>query len=104
MVKSLRDDAEQEERERKGEEEDGHGPPSVGDFGMHYPISYVRRAVFFLRQFNTWPESGGWMDQDGYLLDDIHEYVKIERRVKWEVKHGVTHMEEIPADAPKAKL
>jgi hypothetical protein len=52
-------------------------------------VNYVRRAVFYLRHFKSWPDAGGWMDQDSRLLDDIDEYVRVESRIQWEVENGV---------------
>lgn len=65
------------------------GPPLAGDFGMNLPFWYVRRSVFYLRHFEMWPDGGGWADQDAGLLEDIETYVRVEQRVKWEVKNGV---------------
>lgn len=86
----MRAEIEKKDSACKGEaEEDYVGPALAGDFGMNYPLNYVRRAVDFLRQFNSWPDSGGWADQDTHLLDDIDQYVRIEHRLKWEVENGV---------------
>lgn len=56
------------------------------DFGFHYPYVYVRRTADILKASNfvCWPQSGGWENQDSFLVDDVLTYLGIENRIKWE--------------------
>jgi hypothetical protein len=60
--------------------------------------------VFFLRQFKSWPDAGGWADQDAHLLEDIETFVRVERRAAWEAKHGIRGGHEELGEGPKKKL
>lgn len=58
-------------------------------------------AVEMLRLSNwmSWPAPGGWADQDQRLFEDVMTYLRLEKRLSWEVKHGVvTDFEEQKAD------
>lgn len=72
------------------------GPPRPEDFGFHHPLDYVETAVSLLRasQWRCWPDDGGWASQDQSLIDDVMTYLRVERRVRWEVEHGWTNIEQ----------
>jgi hypothetical protein len=80
----LRDDA---ERELKNS--DKREPPRVDDFGFHHPVEYVERTAMLLKlsDFVCWPESGGWADQDDFLVDDVMRWFGLRARVMWELKY-----------------
>jgi hypothetical protein len=67
----------------------------------------VRTAVEFLEASSwvCWPELGGWADQDANLVQDVKRYLRMRRRMRWEVKHGInSRYEESVDDAPKITL
>lgn len=105
----MRKEIEQEERERKGEENevDLQGPPDYSNFGFHHDQEYVVTTVHFLEASSwvCWPDSGGWASQDTYLVKDVMLYLRLRRRMRWEVKHGInSRYEESADDAPKINL
>lgn len=45
---------------------------------------YLRERLSALRSFNVLPRAGGWDDQDADWARDVFEYLRIERRLRWE--------------------
>lgn len=43
-----------------------------------------------LSNWVCWPEGIGWANQDYYLIGDVMTYIRLRRRVEWEVEHGIT--------------
>lgn len=37
-------------------------------------------------RWSAWPEQGGVLDQDAFLLQDVMTYLALRRRIEWEVK------------------
>lgn len=62
---------------------------TMEDFGFHYPAEYVERAAALLKlsNFSSWPESGGWADQDDFLVADVMRWFHLRSRVMWEMKY-----------------
>lgn len=42
-----------------------------------------------LSNWVCWPESGGWSSQDAYLIGDVLTFLRVRRRIEWEVENGV---------------
>ena len=63
-------------------------PEAIGDFGFHYPLETLMLAISILKASNyaVWPESGGLLDQDAFMIQDILLWLAIERRLEWEGK------------------
>jgi hypothetical protein len=69
---------------------DSKEPKDFDDFGFHYPVEYVGQAAALLKlsNFTCWPESGGWADQDAFLVDDVMRWLNIRARFMWKLKYG----------------
>lgn len=66
-------------------------PPELDDFGFHHPYAFVEMAAQMLEVSNwvSWPESGGWTDQDSFLVRDVLTYFDLQARIEYEVEQGV---------------
>lgn len=99
----MRSSLEADKRRREGKDNDRLGPPPLENFGFYLPFEYVETAVLFLREFSSWPESGGWSEQDWRLIEDIKTYTQLESRLLFEVEKGITDKAYVQK-APKLRL
>lgn len=98
-------------RQENAELEGQQVPPLVRDFGFHHPPEYVEMAASLLvfSNWQCWPESGGWAEQDEYLVRDVKEWFRQRRRAEWEVKHPEeagfdTEYEPLPDEMPRFRM
>lgn len=89
LKERLRDEARERLAER--DEETAPLPPPMPKIGLYHEQSYVERTVALLKRsnFQSWPEAGGWANQDDLLVMDVQMYLALEVRMEWEARYGV---------------
>lgn len=84
----------------KKEESPEYGPSLSWAVKLHHPYDYVKRTLDLLTISNwtCWPEAGGWIDQDEYLVEDVfHLYdcrQQAKERASWEKEHNALPRDE----------
>jgi hypothetical protein len=63
-----------------------HEPKPYGDFGFFNRLDDIELWVFYLENYQLLPFAGAVMDQPSDVLHDIHQYIGIRERLRYEFK------------------
>lgn len=66
-------------------------PKPYGDFGFFNQLNDVELWVFYLENYQLLPFKGAVMDQPNDVLHDIHQYIAIRERLRYEFKETKGH-------------
>lgn len=63
-------------------------PEMPEEYGFHYSdcIPMIRNAVSVLELFDKWPDAGGYLDQDAFLVDDMMMWQRLKNHIKQQYK------------------